>query len=47
MKKLKLKSWSHKGIWIDMVNKIYEGWRVVKEPNKNWFGKWTCKLEKL
>lgn len=47
MKKLKLRSWNHRGVWVDMVNKISEGWKVIKEPKKNFWGIWTCKLEKL
>lgn len=46
MKKRKLKSKNYKVIWQDMVNAIYEGWKVVTPPRKNWLGYWVVKLIK-
>ena len=46
MKKLKLKSRSHKEIFQNMTNKIFEGWKVTKAPRKNLLGTYVCKLEK-
>lgn len=44
--KLKLKAKGHKAIWQEMINRMYEGWKVVKAPRKNIFGTWVCKLKK-
>ena len=44
--KLKLKSKSHKAVYLKMWDKIQEGWTVINLPKKNIFGKWIVKLEK-
>ncbi len=44
--KLKLKSKIKKVIWLNMWEKMDEGWIVIQLPKKNIFGTWTCKLEK-
>ena len=46
MKKLKLRSSNPKAIYLEMWDKMMEGWKVVKLPTKNFFGIWICKLEK-
>ena len=44
--KLKLRSTNPTAIWLEMWEKMQDGWKVVKLPHKNFLGFWKCKLEK-
>jgi len=46
MKTKKLRNKNQVCLHIRMWNLENQGWRIIKQPFKNWFGVWTCKLEK-
>jgi len=46
MKKLKIKAKNERAFFILLFDKMQGGWVVTKEPHKNLFGNWICKMEK-